>query len=40
MVAYALLQEGVQTGIVDAAGWIIGLGGIVLTALWLFYLTR
>lgn len=40
MVAYALLQEGVRAGIVDAAGWIIGLGGVVLTALWLFYLTR
>jgi uncharacterized YccA/Bax inhibitor family protein len=37
---YALLQEGVRTGIVDAAGWLIALGGIALTAVWLLYLTR
>ncbi len=37
---YVLLQEGVQTGIIDVAGWIIGLGGLALTAAWLFYLTR
>jgi polynucleotide 5'-kinase involved in rRNA processing len=35
-----LLQEGVQTGIIDASGWIIGVGGLVLLAVWFAYLTR
>jgi len=35
-----LLQEGVQTGIIDASGWIIGVGGLVLLVVWLVYLTR
>jgi hypothetical protein len=35
-----VLQEGVQTGLIDAAGWVILLGGIVFTALWLKWLTR
>ncbi len=37
---YVILQEGVQTGVVDAAGYVITLGGLALTAAWLAYLTR
>ena len=29
------LQETVNAGLVNAAGWAVGLGGIALTALWL-----
>jgi|GEM_PF-632561 len=29
------LQETVNAGVVNAAGWAVGLGGIALTALWL-----
>lgn len=29
------LQETVNTGVIEAAGWIVGGGGILLTALWL-----
>lgn len=35
-----VLQEGVQTGLIDAAGWVILVGGAVLTALWLKWLGR
>jgi len=35
-----LLQEGVQTGLVDAAGYVVLFGGILLTALWLKSLYR
>ena len=31
---------GVQGGLIDAAGWVILLGGIVLTVLWLRHLYR
>ncbi len=31
---------GVSTGIVNAAGAVLGIGGILLTALWLHYLYR
>ena len=37
---YVLLQEGVQTGIISLAGWIIGIGGLAVTVAWLFYLMR
>jgi len=37
---YALLQEGVNTGAISASGWIVGLGGLLITALWLLYLYR
>jgi hypothetical protein len=33
-------EAGVQGGVVDAAGWVILLGGFVLTVLWLRYLYR
>lgn len=29
------LQESVNAGVIELAGWIIGGGGILLTALWL-----
>lgn len=35
-----LLQEGVQTGLIDAAGYAVLVGGVVLTALWLKSLYR
>jgi hypothetical protein len=31
---YAPLQEGVQTGVINAAGLVVLLGGIALTELW------
>jgi hypothetical protein len=34
------LQEAVQPGIIDAAGWIVGVGGLAATALWLNSLYR
>lgn len=34
------LQETVNTGAVGAAGWIVGLGGLAITAAWLAYLYR
>ncbi len=36
----ALLQEGVQTGLIDASGWIVGIGGLLLLVGWVAYLTR
>jgi hypothetical protein len=35
-----LLQETVVPGLVNAAGWVILLGGVLLTALWLRWLYR
>lgn len=37
---FVLLQETVRPDIINASGLAIGLGGIVLTALWLHYLYR
>ncbi len=37
---YALLQESVNAGAISASGWIVGLGGLLITALWLLYLYR
>ncbi len=37
---YVILQEGVQAGVVDLAGYVIGIGGLALTAAWLSYLYR
>jgi hypothetical protein len=34
------LQEAVQPGIIEAASWIVGGGGLVATALWLDALYR
>jgi hypothetical protein len=37
------LQAGdaaVQGAVIDVSGWIIGLGGVLLTVLWLRYLYR
>ncbi len=34
----ALATGGVQSGLINLAGLVIGLGGIVLTALWVRYL--
>lgn len=36
----ALLQAGVQEGLIAASGWAVGLGGLVLTGLWLDHLYR
>jgi hypothetical protein len=35
-----LLQETVVPELVSAAGWVVLLGGLALTALWLRYLYR
>jgi hypothetical protein len=35
-----LLQAGVQGGVIAASGWAVGIGGILLTALWLRHLYR
>jgi len=35
-----VLQESVQTGLIDAAGWVILLGGIACTVLWMLWLVR
>jgi hypothetical protein len=37
---YLPLQESVNTAFIDASGWLIGLGGLFLTAAWLHYLYR
>ncbi|PSP92760.1 hypothetical protein BRC91_12180 [Halobacteriales archaeon QS_4_62_28] len=34
------LQEGVQPGIIDLAGLVVGVGGLLATALWLTHLYR
>lgn len=34
------LQETVNAGVVETAGWIVGGGGVLLTALWLHSLYR
>jgi hypothetical protein len=36
----ALATGGVQTSLISLSGLVIGLGGIVLTALWIRYLYR
>jgi hypothetical protein len=33
-------DAGVQSTVIDASGWVILLGGVLLTALWLRSLTR
>lgn len=35
-----VLQSGVQTGIINASGAVITLGGLFLTLLWMRYLYR
>jgi len=35
-----LLSSHVQTGVIDAAGWILAVGGLLLTVAWLQYLYR
>jgi hypothetical protein len=35
-----LLQETGMPGLVDAAGWVMLVGGLLFTALWLRYLYR
>lgn len=37
---YIPLQEGVQTGLINVAGFVILLGGLLATALWLNHLYR
>jgi hypothetical protein len=34
------LQETVDPVAINTAGWLVGLGGIALTAIWLNYLYR
>ncbi len=36
----ALLQAGVNEGVIAASGWAVGAGGLLLTALWLDHLYR
>jgi hypothetical protein len=36
----ALLQATVNEGTIAASGWVVGLGGLFLTALWLQSLYR
>jgi uncharacterized membrane protein len=35
-----ILQAGVQPGVIDAAGYAVGIGGILLTVAWLYTLFR
>jgi hypothetical protein len=38
-----LAQAGeatVQGAVIDASGWVVGIGGLLLTALWLHHLYR
>jgi hypothetical protein len=37
---FPILETGVQPGVINAAGLIVGLGGIALTIGWLNYLYR
>mgnify|MGYP000518941933 FL=1 len=37
---YVPLQEGVQPGLINAAGFVILVGGLLLTAFWLNRLYR
>lgn len=37
---YLPLQEMVNAGAVDAAGWVVGVASLALTAGWLAYLYR
>ena len=34
------LQEGVQTGVIDASGWVVLLSSLAVTLGWLWYLYR
>jgi hypothetical protein len=36
----AVAQATVDTGVITAAGWVVGGGGLLLTALWLDSLYR
>jgi len=36
----ALVQASVNEAVIAASGWVVGLGGLLLTALWLQYLYR
>lgn len=40
MASQILLQEGVQTGLINGAGFVVGIAGIVLVAAWWVYLYR
>jgi hypothetical protein len=35
-----LLAGSVQPGVVNASGWVLTVGGLLVTALWLLYLYR
>jgi hypothetical protein len=37
---YLPLQESVNAGVIDAAGWVVGLGSLALVVAWLAYLYR
>jgi hypothetical protein len=37
---YTVLQEGVQTGVVDASGWVVLLSSLAIAVGWLWYLYR
>ena len=40
MASEILLQEGVRTGIINGAGFVVGIAGILLVAAWWAYLYR
>jgi hypothetical protein len=33
-------EVSVQTGVIDGVGWVLTVGGILVTALWIRHLTR
>lgn len=35
-----VLQEGVQTGVISAAGWVVLLASLALAVAWSYYLMR
>jgi len=37
---YTVLQEGVQTGVISATGWLVLLSSLAITVGWLWYLYR
>lgn len=37
---YQVLQAAVNTGVIDAVGWLVGLGSLAFVAAWLAYLFR
>lgn len=40
MITVLAADAAVSPGVVNITGWVLGLGGILLAALWLLYLYR